>query len=282
LVLTNNGVNLEEVTMTSHGWFDVVQFPHGITMIAEPGHYEDVKSFLIEGDRDVAVVDTGMGVGDFAALVRSLTSREPIVVHTHAHFDHIGASSAYERILVHESEAGDLLAGYPNQQFRRWFEPQYMADIALPDGFDPDTAVIHPATPTGYLRHGDRIDLGSRELEIYHTPGHSPGGISIFDPVAKALFPGDAIYLGPMFAFRDDSDPAAYRESLRLLSELASRSEVVYPSHNQVPLSPETVLEMHQAYEDIWAGRKPNDSNDERDLFRFDGYSFALAPGKYG
>lgn len=65
--------------MTSHGWFDVVRFPDGITMIAEPGHHEDVKSFLIEGERDVAVLDTGMGVDDFAGLVRSLSSRDPIV-----------------------------------------------------------------------------------------------------------------------------------------------------------------------------------------------------------
>ena len=35
--------------MTSHGWFDVVEFPDDVTMIAEPGHYEDVKSFLVEG-----------------------------------------------------------------------------------------------------------------------------------------------------------------------------------------------------------------------------------------
>lgn len=268
--------------MTSHGWFDVVQFPDGITMIAEPGHYEDVKSFLIEGERDVAVLDTGMGVGDFAGLVRSLSSRDPIVLHSHAHFDHIGASAEYERVLVHASEAADLEAGYPNDRFRRWFEPSYLGDIPLPDGFDPETAAIPAATPGGFLNHGDTVDLGGRVLEIYHTPGHSPGGISIFDPVGKALFPGDAVYLGPMFAFREGSDPVAYRESLRLLAELSKRAEVVYPSHNQVPMSPEMVREMHLAYEDIWAGRQPDEKLDGRDMFRYDGYSFELAPGKYG
>lgn len=268
--------------MTRHGWFDVVQFEHGITMIAEPGHYEDVKSFLIEGERDVAVIDTGMGVGDFAGLVQSLSKRDAVVIHTHAHFDHIGASSAFQRVLVHESEADDLRAGYPNSQFRRWFEPRYMSDIPLPDGFDPETAAIEPANPTGFLNNGDRIDLGGRELEIYHTPGHSPGGISIFDPVARALFPGDAIYMGPMFAFREGSDPADYRESLRLLAELADRAEVVYPSHNRVPILPEDVREMHRAYEEIWAGRHPDARQDDRDLFRFDGFSFELAPGGYG
>ena len=56
-------------------WFEVRRFPHGVTMIREPYHDEDVKSYLIEGSRDVAVIDTGLGVGDFACLVASLSSR---------------------------------------------------------------------------------------------------------------------------------------------------------------------------------------------------------------
>jgi glyoxylase-like metal-dependent hydrolase (beta-lactamase superfamily II) len=268
--------------MTSHGWFDVVAFPERVTMIAEPGHYEDVKSFLVEGDNDVAVLDTGMGVGDFAGLVRSLTDRNPVVLHSHAHFDHIGASAEYDRVLVHESEADALRAGYPNERFKPWFSPQYLNEIPLPEGFDPDTSSIAGKEPSGFLKHGDTIDLGGRVLEVFHTPGHSPGGITLFDRAAGALFPGDAVYAGPMFAFRDDADPVVYRESLALLALLSESAQAVYPSHNAVPLTPQTVRDMHQAYEEIWAGRAPDDSNNERDIFRFSGFSFALAPGRYG
>jgi glyoxylase-like metal-dependent hydrolase (beta-lactamase superfamily II) len=268
--------------MTSHGWYDVVRFDDGITMIAEPGHHEDVKSYLVEGDRDVAILDTGMGVGDFAGLVRSLSSLDPVVLHSHAHFDHIGASSKYQRVYVHESEADDLRAGYPSDRFERWFHPQYMRDIPLPVGFNPATASIDGKEPSGFLNHGDAIDLGSRTLEVFHTPGHSPGGITLFDREAGALFPGDAVYAGPMFSFRVDADPRAYRESLALLATLSHSARVVYPSHNAVPMTPETVREMHQAYEEIWAGRTPDESLKDRDIFRFPGFSFELAPGRYG
>jgi glyoxylase-like metal-dependent hydrolase (beta-lactamase superfamily II) len=54
---------------------------------------------------------------------------------------------------------------------------------------------------TGWLEHGDRIDLGERMLEIFHTPGHSPGGISFLDREARAFFVGDLIYLGKMLLF---------------------------------------------------------------------------------
>ena len=268
--------------MTSHGWYEVVRFPDGVTMIAEPGHHEDVKSYLVEGERDVAVLDTGMGVGDFAGLVRSLSDREPIVLHSHAHFDHIGASSEYRRVLVHPSEESDLQAGYPNDRFRRWFRAEYLNEIPLPGDFDADTAEIAGTPATGYLNHGDTIDLGGRVLEVFHTPGHSPGGITLFDREAGALFPGDAVYAGPMFSFRDDADPVAYRESLRLLAELARVSKTVYPSHNTVPLTPGDVERMHEAYEAIWAGRAPDESTPERDTFLFDTFSFQLAPGRYG
>jgi glyoxylase-like metal-dependent hydrolase (beta-lactamase superfamily II) len=200
---------------TTHGWFDVVSFEDGITMIAEPGHYEDVKSFLVEGDRDVAVIDAGMGVGDFAGLVASLSGRDPLVLMTHAHFDHIGACARFQRVLVHEAEADDLREGYPNERFAPWFVPEYLVGDLLPADFDPSTAEIPGCEPIGTLQHGDTIDLGGRTLEVYHTPGHSPGGVSFFDRSAGALFPGDAIYAGPMFAFRPYSDPVAYRESLR-------------------------------------------------------------------
>ena len=66
------------------GWFEVRQFPHAVTMIREPHHREDVKSYLIEGSRDVAVLDTGTGAGDFVGLVASLSSRRPRVLQTHA------------------------------------------------------------------------------------------------------------------------------------------------------------------------------------------------------
>jgi glyoxylase-like metal-dependent hydrolase (beta-lactamase superfamily II) len=267
---------------TSHGWFDVQRFPAGVTMVAEPGHYEDVKSYLVEGERDLAVLDTGMGVGDFAGLVASLSDREPIVLLSHAHFDHIGACHCFERVLVHPSEADDLRQGYSSDRFRPWFADEYLRDVPLPDGFDPETAAIPPCEPTGFLNHGDSIDLGGRVLEVFHTPGHSPGGITLLDRANRILFPGDAIYAGPMFSYRPYSDPVAYRESLRLLAELADIVDVVYPSHNAVPLTPDDVRAMHRAYEEIWAGREPDERQGDRDIFRFDTFSFWLRPGGYG
>jgi glyoxylase-like metal-dependent hydrolase (beta-lactamase superfamily II) len=268
--------------MPAHGWFEVTQFPHGVTMLAEPGHSEDVKSYLVEGERAVAVLDAGMGVGDFYELASSHSQREPIVLLSHAHFDHIGACHRYARVLVHASEADSLRAGYPNEHFRPWFAEEHLRGVPLPEGFDPATADIPGCEPTGYLNDGDVIDLGGRQLEVFHTPGHSPGGITLLDRANRLLFPGDAVYLGPMFAYRATSDPVAYRSTLRLLAELANDVDVVYPSHNEVPMLPRLLFDMHSAYEEIWAGQPLDWSDADKDVFQFEGFSFWLRPGGYG
>jgi glyoxylase-like metal-dependent hydrolase (beta-lactamase superfamily II) len=56
----------------------------------------------------------------------------------------------------------------------------------------------HPPAPaTVLLRHGDPIDLGDR-FEVIHTPGHSPGGIALFEAKTGILLSGDIIYDSPL------------------------------------------------------------------------------------
>ena len=226
----------------------------------------------------VAVLDAGMGFGDFKTLADSLSDKPPIVLLSHAHFDHIGDAWKYDDVRVHPAEAEDLRAGYPQERMNKWFAPEYMGDIPLPDETDPVTAYIPGKEPDGMLNDGDQIDLGGRFLHVYHTPGHSPGGVTLIDSANRIMFPGDAIYAGPMFAHNVYGDPAAYRESLRLLADLAGKVDVVYPSHNRVPLAPDDVVQMHEAYESIFAGRNPDERQEECDIYSFSDFQFWLPP----
>src|ERR671910_359080 len=114
---------MNALPLQDQDWFEVRRFPHAVTMIREPHHREDVKSYLIEGSRDVAVLDTGTGAGDFAGLVASLSARRPRVLQTHADWDHIGASFRFDEVLVHPSEAEKLRAGYAADRFAAQFTP---------------------------------------------------------------------------------------------------------------------------------------------------------------
>jgi glyoxylase-like metal-dependent hydrolase (beta-lactamase superfamily II) len=124
----------------------------------------------------------------------------------------------------------------------------------LPAGFDP-SAGLPGCEPTGWLQDGDIVDLGHRQLEVIHTPGHSAGGVSFLDRTARALFVGDLLYLGRMYLFFIDSDVSAFRESLRRVSEILDAVDLVFPAHGAAPISPKDVLTIRNAFEDVWDGR---------------------------
>jgi glyoxylase-like metal-dependent hydrolase (beta-lactamase superfamily II) len=274
----------ETLIETDQPWFEVRRFPHGVTMIREPNHAEDVKSYLIEGSRDVAVLDTGLGVGDFAGLVQTLSPRRSRVLQTHAHWDHIGASHDFADVLVHSAEADVLRAGYPSARYRAKFSPAEVQAATLPAGFDPSLG-LPGRQPTGWLRPGDAIDLGGRVLDVLHTPGHSPGGVSFLDRAARALFVGDLLYHGKMYVFFPTNDAAAFRAALHLIDELVDQVDAVYPAHGPAPLRPSEVHEIRAAFDAVWTGR-PADREGmhlgyDVTIYDFGTFSFLLPRGDW-
>lgn len=271
-------------------WYDVTDAGDGITIISEDMGSEDVKSFLVEGDRDVAVLDTGMGVGDFAGLVHARSDRRPLVLQSHAHWDHIGASFRFERVRIHESEAQSLRLGLSNEEFAPKFGPGGIELDGLPADFHPQHAFIPGTEPSGWLAQGDEIDLGNRILDVYHTPGHTSGGITLFDRTTRTLFPGDAINLGRIYLFSESSDPARWYETVRLLRDLAAEASTIRPSHGPA-ITAEDVARIADAYVEVWSGREPDEQRTvdiglekpvDIDMFNFDGFSFLIEAGQYG
>ena len=68
-------------------WFEVIKLPRDVLAIAEPGHWQEVISFLIVGTLKSVLFDTGMGIGDISRIVGQLTNTDVMVVNSHTHFD---------------------------------------------------------------------------------------------------------------------------------------------------------------------------------------------------
>ncbi len=73
------------------------------------------------------------------------------------------------------------------------------------------------------------IDLGDRRLEVIHTPGHSPGGIMLFEADTGLLFSGDTVYDGPLIDDAYHSDIPTYGATMRRILDLPVR--VVHGGH---------------------------------------------------
>ena len=78
---------------------------------------------------------------------------------------------------------------------------------------------------------GRRIELGGRQLEVLHTPGHSPDSISLFDREANILFAADFIYPGPLYAQVPGANLAEYLTTTGVLLPLINDQTKIFCAH---------------------------------------------------
>lgn len=180
-------------------WYETVRMGDGVTLIHEPW----IKPFFrcniwyVRGrDRDL-LFDTGLGHFSLRRHVPLVTERKLTCVASHTHFDHIGCHHEFPDRCVHPAEA-DILADPRNE----WtVADRYATDAmfdGMPAGWDATRYRILPAPADRLLEQGDVVDLGDRAFEVIHTPGHSPGGIALYEKKTGILLSGDIVYDGPL------------------------------------------------------------------------------------
>lgn len=251
-------------------WFRATRIDADTTLIIEPHIHvlEQANLWLVEGrDRDM-ILDTGMGVVPLKPFLDSLR-RDPdkpiICVSSHTHIDHIGGVHEFETRLVHplEAEAMARPSGLhslfkrdmPASLIQTFLDAGYppigeMLIEALPfAGYDPETYRLRGAAATGLLREGDTVDLGDHLYEVWHLPGHSPGGIGLFERATGILFSADAIYDGPLIYDGPGMSVAAYRETFAKLRALPVTR--VHGGHDP-SFGQERMLQIIDTYEARW------------------------------
>lgn len=141
-----------------------------------------VNCFLVgcRATREALVVDPGEEGARILQLARRDNLNIRTVVNTHGHFDHIGAN----RYLVDEAGAELLI---------------HADDVALLLNASSHAGVYglkvnSSPKPDRLLKQGDRFSVGELTFDVYHVPGHSPGGIALLS--AGHLFVGDVLFAG--------------------------------------------------------------------------------------
>lgn len=211
-------------------WYETRSQADGITLIHEPW----IKPFYrcnmwhVHGrDRDL-LLDTGLGAVPLRRHVALLTGRPILCVASHTHFDHIGAHHEFADRCVHCAEAAILADPRPALTVADRYATEDMFD-ALPEGWDTAGYRV-TAAPAGHLlQDGDVLDLGDRAFEVIHTPGHSPGGIALWEAKTATLLAGDIVYDGPLIDDAYHSNPEDYVASLERLLRLPV--ETVHGGH---------------------------------------------------
>lgn len=215
-------------------WYETIPFADGITLIHEPWMtpFFRCNMWHIRGrDRDL-LVDTGLGAFGLRAYVPLLQGRPVTCLSSHTHFDHIGAAHEFADRLVHPAEAA-VLANPANDAtlFAHYAAGNRDAEmfIARPEGWNAAAYRINPAPATGLVTEGDVIDLGDRQFTVLHTPGHSPGHVSLWEDRTGTLIAQDVIYDGPLVTDCEGADLAGYTRSMTRLRDLTPR--IVHGGH---------------------------------------------------
>ena len=250
------------------GWFDVREVAAGIHVIEEPLHDERVKSYLVIGTDRAVLIDTGIGVGDIKAVVEGLTALPVLVVQSHAHWDHIGGSWQFDEVAIHRAEVERLAQGRAPGSLRHALTPDHLTG-PLPAYIDPETFGIPGVEATQLLDDGDAFDLGGRQLEVIHAPGHSGGGIVLLDRANRILISTDVAYLHELYCFHGDADIQTYAATLDRLVALEPDVDLVLPAHGPTPIDMAAVREMRDAVAAVAAGRTPDAVEDGFDLHDF-------------
>lgn len=188
---------------------------------------------------DLSIVDAGLtGKGGYKAnAIRQLGVRpEDIkrIIMTHTHLDHIGCLAELKEnfpgaeLWVHRLEAdllekGDDRAVYGMEMFKSMCQMQFGIDVNA-FKFKVDRK----------LEGGETLEIGGMIWDVVFIPGHSMGGIALYEPVAKILIPGDVVYADYAIGRFDlyGADASQLKASLDNLGKLDV--DILLPGHNQI------------------------------------------------
>jgi glyoxylase-like metal-dependent hydrolase (beta-lactamase superfamily II) len=165
--------------------------------------------------RHPAMIDAGVGVDTHLEAIAAAAPAGPgHVLVTHAHGDHI-------------SGVVSISARWPETMFFKMPWPDRDGKFAVP--WQP-------------LRHGDVVRAGDGELQVVHTPGHSPDHLAFWDPTTRTLFSGDLVVSGTTVVIPAtlQGSLSAYLQSLERILVLAP--ERLLPAHGSPIDNPAAIV----------------------------------------
>ncbi len=257
-------------------WFEIFQVVPQVFAIYEPHQAEETISYLILGEKQALLFDTGMGMGDIRKVTAELTHLPIIVLNSHTHDDHVGGNWQFETVYGMDTDFTRTNAKGSRQDAQDELGPGMICG-ELPKGFDSKSYATRPWKISRFLHDHDKIDLGGRTLEILSTPGHTPDAISLLDRERGLLFSGDTYYPAPIWLFRPETNLDDYVASVKHLAALAPQLRLVIGAHNVPFAQPAVLATLVTAIETVRAGKVRGELQDDgKALYRPNGISFLM------
>ena len=177
--------------------------------------YLQTNCYIIYNDnKEAFIIDPGDEADKIRKFIRDEKLKVGFIINTHSHIDHIKADSELGfPVYIHKLDA--LALEDPDQNISSAFLGSFT-----------------PCKPKRILQDKDVIKWGGLDIEILHTPGHTPGGICI--KLDKVVFTGDALFRDGIG--RTDLPNGSYNDIMSSIKEkliCLDDSVKVYPGHGE-------------------------------------------------
>lgn len=226
-------------------WFEVTQVVDRVWAIAEPFQTaEEVRSYYVHGDTQDVLIDTGMGLGDIREVLP--LSKNPLVILTHTHWDHVGGAPDFPEVRVpdHPFELERARRGWQPEEMKEMERDNFAEGHKPPDSYSEHTFSIPPIQSIIPLDEGQVLDIGGMTIQAIATPGHTPGGMCFFVPELGYLFTGDTLYPAEEYIHLPESNAEDYKMSLHKLSDITKGKMVtIFPGHNENMSDPQLLYD---------------------------------------
>lgn len=203
-----------------------------------------VRCFLLVGDKQALLIDTGVSGGDLRGFCQSITALPITVVNTHADPDHVAANGQFAHFYLHPAEYA------------------HAAALGLS---------LAKAKP---LWEGESLEAGRFRLEAVLIPGHTPGGLALWEKNHGWLFTGDTVQNGSILLSGLGRSIPAFRASIAKLLRMKAGFTRLYGAHGDLCLPPDYLEEISDVAQQMAAGRLQGLPPDDPHLPRPDFLNF--------
>jgi len=237
--------------MNSHQWFETIKHKDHLYVIRErldeidPRFYTTYTNlYLVIGSHSALLIDTGCGIFPLKPIINDLTvDKKLFVINTHSHFDHIGGNHEFDKVLIHKKELS-LISKPRDISFLRDSSKEVIKR------FKSSNYILLPIKAIQPVIDKEIIDLGDISIKVIHTPGHSPGCISLLTN-KNELFTGDTAHYGMMYLTKK-TFPIILSSISKLLDLYKKSGNIeLYPSHEEFAVGKELLVDLSKGIKNI-------------------------------
>lgn len=244
-------------------WYEIIQHKDYLFVIREnldnidPRLYTTyINMYLLIGSTKALLIDTGCGLYPLKPIIKKIIKdKELMVINTHSHFDHRGGNEEFREIWIHEKEYEDVSA-VCDVLFLKYSPRQVVSQLEKQDFKYQPAKIIHP------IKEYDKFDLGGITIEIFHTPGHSTGSISILTN-KNEFFTGDTAHYGAMYLPKPEEFPIILESLEKMLKICNTKQDIeIFPAHEDYAVDKkllDTLIEGIINIDGIWSSKKKDE-----------------------